>query len=457
MDTEQIEKFDLIPERIRENPKEFFENILGVYFWEKQDEIVDSIKKHRKTTVRSCNSAGKTFSIARIALWFLFAYPPAVVIDTAPTDRQVRNQFWREFRRAHNSSKYPLGGKLLKTQYNIDEDWFAIGFSTKDGEDGMEKFQGWHGEHILIIVDEASGVSSSVFQAIEGAMAGGAMVRLVFIGNPTRNTGEFADSFKDPAFNKIHISALNSPNVKAGKLLIPGLASLEWVEEMRKKYGEESDVYRVRVLGEFPRKEANTLIALDLVEKAIDAERELYGVEEYIGVDVARFGDDSSALVYRKGNFSKVLDKVQGQDTMEIAGLVKRRLKEYPNARARIDVIGVGGGVFDRLVEQSDVADRVEGVNVASDPSNKEDYINIRVEAWDEVRLWLRDAVMVPHEDWYQLAIPKVKIASSGKMQLESKEDMRKRGVKSPDIADALALTFARATEGGQPIIITAS
>ncbi len=282
------------------------------------------------------------------------------------------------------------------------------------------------------------------------------MVRLLYIGNPTRNSGDFADAFKDPSFNKIHISALDSPNVKAKEIVIPGLATWEWVQEMKAKYGEDSDVYRIRVLGEFPKQEADVLISVDLVESAIDADREFYGDNEFIGVDVARFGEDSTDLVYRRGNFAKVLDSVQGQDLMQVAGLVKRRLKEYPKAVAKIDIIGLGAGVFDRLKEQPDVQDRVEGVNVAGEPVNKEDYINIRVEAWDEARKWLRDAVLVPNESWYELCQPKVKITSAGKMQLESKEEMRKRGVKSPNTGDALALTFARSTEGAMPIILVA-
>ena len=282
------------------------------------------------------------------------------------------------------------------------------------------------------------------------------MVRLLYIGNPTRNSGDFADAFKDPSFNKIHISALDSPNVKAREIIVPGLATWEWVQEMKTKYGEDSDVYRIRVLGEFPKQEADVLISVDLVETAIDADREFYGEDEFIGVDVARFGEDSTDLVYRRGNFAKVLDTVQGLDLMQVAGVVKRRLKEYPKARAKIDIIGLGAGVFDRLKEQPDVQDRVEGVNVAGEPANKEDYINIRVEAWDEARKWLRDAVLVPSENWYELCQPKVKITSSGKMQLESKEEMRKRGVKSPNTGDALALTFARSTEGSMPIILVA-
>lgn len=456
MTQEELVKFLMVPETFRENPDEFFHNVLGVDFWSKQREIVLSVRDHRKTAVRSGNSLGKTFSIARIALWFMFAYPPAVVIDTAPTDRQVRNQFWREFRRAHAASKFLLGGKLLKMQYDIDEDWYAIGFSTKDGDEGMEKFQGWHGEHILVIVDEASGVSSSIFEAIQGALAGGKMVRLIYVGNPTKNTGDFADAFKDPTFNKIHISALDSPNVKAKDIIVPGLATWEWVEDMKRKYGETSDVYRVRVLGEFPKKTADVLIGVDLVESAIDAEREMYGEDEFIGVDVARFGDAWSSLVYRKGNFAKVLDKIQGQDTMQIAGITKRRLLEYPKARAKIDIVGIGAGVFDRLQEQPEVNERVEGVNGAAEPITKEDYINVRVESWDVCRQWLRDAVLVPHEDWYQLCQPKLKITSAGKMQLESKEEMRKRGIASPDVADALCNTFAKASEGGVPIMLMA-
>lgn len=456
MDETELQTYEELSKEIREHPEDFFTEVLGVHFWEKQNEIVESIRHHRKTAIRSSNSAGKTYSIARIALWFMFAFPPAVVINTAPTDRQVRNQYWREFRRAYKNAKQPLGGRLLKTQYNIDEDWFAMGFSTKDGEDGMEKFQGWHGENMLVIVDEASGVHPAIFEAIQGALAGGVMVRLVYIGNPTRNTGDFAEAFKDPTFNKIHISAFDSPNVKANKLIIPGLATREWVDDMRAKYGETSDVYRVRVGGEFPKHESDTLIPIDLVAGAIDADRELYGEDEYIGIDVARFGDAWSSFIYRKGNFAKVLEKVQGQDTMQIAGRGKRWLKEYPKARARIDIIGIGAGVFDRLREQDDVADRVEGVNTALPPIDRDDYVNVRIEAWDTTRLWLRDAVLVPHEDWYQLCQPKVKIVSSGKQQLESKEDMRKRGIASPDVADGLALTHAKVAEGGVPLFLTA-
>lgn len=441
-----------VHEKIRNDPDYFFEKWLGVNLWEKERELLQSVKTFRKTTVRSCHSSGKTFTVARIALWFLYGFPPAVVIDTAPTDRQVRNQFWREFRAAHQRALRPLGGELLKTQFNIDEDWYAFGFSTREtvGEGVADKFQGFHGKNILFIVDEASGVSPAIFEAIDGCLASGCVVRLIYVGNPTCNEGRFTEAFKDSSFNPIHISAFDIPNVKEKKVIIPGLATWEWVEEMKKKYGEDSDVYKIKVLGEFPSKSSDTVISVDLVEKAIDAEREIFGEEEILGVDPARYGDDSTAIIWRKGNRARVVEKIQGQDTMRIAGLIKNYLtKDFEKAKTHIDIIGLGVGIFDRLREQPEVADRVCGVNTAKDAQEKEDYKNLRAEGWHVAKEWLKTAILEKHEDWYQLAKPKYKILSSGQIQLESKEDMKKRGVSSPDVADALVLTLLPPTEGG--------
>lgn len=436
-------------DKIRNEPTWFYNDILGCTTWAKQDEITQSVRDNIRTTVRSANSCGKTFIAARIALWFLFAFQPSVVIDTAPTHRQVENQFWREFRRAHKGAKKKLGGRLLKTQFNIDENWFAIGFSTKTGEDGMEAFQGWHAENILVIVDEASGVHPRVFEAIQGALAGGKTVRILYIGNPTRVTGDFFESFKDPLFHKIHISAFDVPNVKEGKTVIVGLASLDWVNAMKSRYGEDSDVYLVRVKGEFPKKDSSVMIPIDLVEAAIGADREQQGKEEIIGLDPARYGDDRAAFVHRKGKKAKVLEVIEKSDTMVLAGKAKNYLKEYPEAILHIDIIGLGAGIFDRLQEQPDIAHRVFGVNSASSAIDDEEYVNLRAEGWANAKAWLRDGSLEPHEDWYQLAGPKYKIVSDGRIQLESKDDMKKRGVSSPDVGDAFVLTLQQPTEGG--------
>lgn len=442
----------------REKPEIFFEDILGFTPWHKQLEIAYSIRDHVKTSVRSGHSTGKTYSIARIALWFLFAFPNSIVINTAPTTRQVKYQFWRYFRQAHKNAKAALGGKLLQTEYKIDENWYALGFSTKpsDGQSASDYFQGFHGENILIIVDEASGVHEKVFEAIDGCIASGVTVRLVYIGNPTRTEGEFHRSFTDPDFNKIRIASTDTPNYKKGKIIVPGLATKDWVEGMARKYGIDSDVYRVRVSGEPPRKSSDTWISIDRIESSINSDRKKELAEEVIGVDVARFGTDSSALVYRNGNYSRVLEKIQGQDTMQIAGLVARYLRnDYPNAVAHIDVIGVGGGVLDRLLEQPDIADRCFGVNVACASTDPAEYRNLRSEGWGLVKDWLVHAILEDGEDWYQLAKPKYKIASGGQIQIESKQDMKKRGIPSPDVADALILTLLQPTEGGDYAVVS--
>ena len=432
----------------RDDPLSFHRRILGTEPWGKQEEISLSIRDHRNTAVRSCNGAGKTFHIAREGLRFLYAYAPAVVINTAPTWRQVENQYWRNFREAYLSARVPLGGQLYKTRLDIDENWFALGISTD--EHSVEKFQGWHAKNIMVIFDEASGVAPPIYEAATGAMAGGYTVRFVLIGNPTQNSGPFYDAFRDPTFNKIHISAFDVPNVKERRQVVPGLVTHEWVEEMRLKYGEDSDIFRVRIKGEFPLHASDTLISIDAIEQAFHADRELLNQHDHvIGLDVARFGEDSSAFVERKGNWARMLEQVYGNNTMELAGKAARYLRANKTARLFIDITGgLGAGVYDRLKEQPDIASRVYGVNVAGKPRDDVDHINIRIESWVNVRDWLRDANLEKHEGFYQLAHPKYKITSNGKMQLESKEDMKKRGVASPDVGDALALTLSRATEG---------
>lgn len=433
--------------RIQSDPAFFHDEVLGYQPWERQLEISHSIRDHRNTAIRSCNGAGKTFHIAHEGLRFMFAYYPAVVINTAPVWTQVENQYWRYFRDAYNKASYRLGGKLLKTQLNIDEKWFAMGLANDP--DRMEAFQGWHAENIMVIFDEASGISPKIYEAALGAMAGGHIVRFVLIGNPTQNSGPFYDAFKDPNYNKITISAYDVPNVKERRQVIPGLVTHDWVEELERKYGRDSDIFKVRVLGEFPKQASDTLISIDSIEHAINADRELQNQDdECIGLDVARFGDDDSAFVYRRGNTAKVLEVYNGNNLMETAGKAVRYLKEHPNARLFIDVVGVGAGVFDRLKEQPGIRSRVYGVNSAAKPRDEAEFLNIRIESWVNVREWLRDAVLEKHEGWYQLANPKYKLTSNGKMQLEGKEDMKKRGVASPDVADALALTLSRPTEG---------
>jgi phage terminase large subunit len=444
-DEKALDKFQ---DRIWNDPEFFHHEVLGYYPWEKQLEISYSIRDHRNTAVRSCNGAGKTHHIAREGLRFLYSFPNAVVLDTAPTWTQVENQFWRGFREAHNTALIPLGGTLLKTELSIGDGWFAKGIANNP--DNVASFQGWHAQHIMMIFDEASGISPKIYEAAIGAMSGGSVVRFVIIGNPNSNSGPFYDAFKDPTFNKIRISAFDIPNVKERRPVVPGLTDHHFVEEIAARYGVTSSAYKVRVLGEFPDQASDTLIGIDLIESAFNADRELHGQDDDVaGLDVARFGDDDSALVRRIGNKAKVEWIINGNNTMEIAGKAALYLRQNPKTKLYIDITGgLGAGPYDRLKEQPDIAGRVYGVNVAGSARNEAEHINIRIESWVNVRDWLRDAILEKHEGFYELAQPRYKITSSGKMQLEAKEDMKKRGVPSPNVGDALALTLSRATEG---------
>jgi hypothetical protein len=212
---------------------------------------------------------------------------------------------------------------------------------------------------------------------------------------------------------------------------------------MKSYYGEDSDVYRVRVLGEFPKADVDSLISVDEVYKAI--QREVTVVpqwEKKMGVDVARFGDDRTAILVRQ--MEKVIRKeiFFGLDTMQITGHVLRIAKEEvvrPD-NISVDVIGIGAGVVDRLREQGW---HVEGVNVGEQAADHEHYANARAELYVKVKEWLKTGSFPKDDDFYELANVKYKFNSKGQLQIESKDDMKKRGLASPDVADALMLTFA--------------
>lgn len=434
--TEEINQIKTTLRNYRKNPNRFFINILGVEPWEKQQEINNLIARYKRITVRSCHASGKTWDISRIVAWWLTCFSNSICITTAPTFRQVEQIIWRNIRTAHTNSKIPLGGELLKTRWDFAEDWFAVGLST----DEPEAFQGFHGKYIMIIVDEASGVDEKTYEAIEGILAGG-KAKLVLIGNPTRLVGSFAQAFKSKSYKKIHISGFDTPNVKENKIVIPGLMNPEYPKEMEEKYGKDSDIYRVKVLGEFPKEESDTVISLEDVEGAMKREAKPEGTK--IGAcDVARFGDDLTVLGVRQGNKVYNIKKLSKRTTMAVSGEIIAFLKDndIKPENFRVDVIGIGAGVVDRLHEQGyDVI----GVNVGLPPTDPETYANLRAEGYyDIIRKEIKNLDLPDDDDWLQLANIKYLYNSKGQLKIESKEDMKKRGLKSPDLADMLLLTY---------------
>jgi hypothetical protein len=292
----------------------------GERAWEKQREIMRAVAINPRVAVASANGMGKTFLAARLAAWFLCTYRPSIVVTTAPTDRQVSEVLWREIRAFAAKAKArgnAIGGKLLLTnKWEFGPDHFAIGFSTTDND--PSKFQGFHAPHILVIADEAAGISESIFEGITAVLKGG-HTRLLAIGNPTSPEGWFHDAFRSEGWWTSRISAFESPNVKEGKLVLPGLATLQDIEQARIDYGEGSPVFQARIEGRFPTQSEDAMISLDSLEQAGEREPPKQG-EVVVGADIARYGKDSTVFVARHGMNLFDSEEFNQIGTMEVAG-----------------------------------------------------------------------------------------------------------------------------------------
>ncbi|MBI1833360.1 MAG: hypothetical protein HYR90_00895 [Candidatus Andersenbacteria bacterium] len=426
---------------LKHSPEWFIEKILGNQLWQKQRLVARAVARRKRTTVRSCHGAGKTFAAANIGIWHLLAHPDSIVITTAPTFRQVEDVLWREMRQIWAKCSWAdmFGATMLTTRLELSEKWYATGIST----DEPDKLQGIHAPHVLVIVDEAAGVEEGIFEAIEGIISSEG-AKLLLIGNPTNLSGTFYNSFRDPAYAQVHISANDVPNVRSGANVIPGLISREWVQEMKKQWGEDNPIYQARVLGDFPEQGADTLIPLNKIEAAVDrkiAEDEK-GAITAIGADIARYGTDKTVFVARRGNTVVEIQKHSMKDTMETVGLLYAFMRKHDFPTTRIDEIGVGAGVLDRLREMKGV--RVEGINVGATARDTDQFRNKRAELYWKLReKFMDDQIAIPDDTelMSQLARIKYKFSSTG-VQMESKDEMRKRGLGSPDVADALTLCF---------------
>jgi len=457
--TEKINRQEArsLVERCQNDPLFFSKQVLGGEEpWSKQEEIMLSVRDHPRTVVPSGYSVGKTWVAARIGLWFLYSYPGSLVITTAPTWRQVETILWAEIRRLHQQSVKPLGGQVLQTQVKIADNWFALGLSTDD----PAYFQGFHSSHLLLIFDEAAGIDKSIWDVAEGQMAG-AFTRWLAIGNPIAPMGPFYDAAKSPAWNALPISCLDSPNVKAGKILYPKLVTSTWVEERQRGWGEQSPLYQTKVLGQFPTASEHGLIPFQWLraaqQRAVD-NGTVDHAEKRVGVDVARSGDDATVFLLREGPEVKEIEEHRNFDTMETVGRLILFVDKYkvPWGNVCVDVIGIGAGVVDRLKEQGL---RVKDINFAASARDPTKYANLRAECYWRLREALQPDATAPlaipakySKLLNELATVEWHATSMGKILIEPKEDIKERLGRSPDHADALALSFARPRRPGRVI-----
>jgi len=434
-------------------PVPFAQDVLKVKLWSKQEEVLSALVDNPRVAVKSGNGLGKGFCASVAILWFLYYHDPAIVLSTAPTFRQVRHVLWRQIRRLHRRASDVLGGKMLDTRWELAEDRYAMGLSADSGD----QFQGFHCDNMLIVVDEAEGVDDDIYEAIEAIMTA-ADPRLLLIGNPTTVSGAFRRAFYQERhlYHTITISALDSPNVLAGKVVIPGLTSGQWVEEHLETWGEDNPIYRARVLGEFPDQAEDTLIKLSDIETASRREPRA-GVPDageaattgstdapdvVLAVDVARFGSDRSVILRRRGDQVEEIRTFHKLDTMQLVGWVVSAIKDSQPAMVYVDEIGVGAGVVDRLREQGH---RVKGINVARRAQQEGIFANLRAQGYWQLReRFASGTISIPADNQLmgELAALRYSYDSQGRIILESKESMRQRGLPSPDKADALMLAY---------------
>ena len=430
-------------QRFQRRPLEFVREVLGAEPDPWQRRTLSALQKgHRRISIRSGHGVGKTTLLSWVLLWHILTRFPQKSVCTAPSSPQLFDALWSELRGWIGKLPHAWQALLDPTSDRVtlrarpDESFISARTSRAESPEAL---QGVHSTWVLLIVDEASGVPEAVFEAATGSMSTPGAIT-VLTGNPTRSTGFFFRTHHSEAdrWYTERVSSLDSPRVDR-----------EFVEEVAARYGRESNAFRVRVLGEFPSSQGDTLIGAELVEQAMERVLEFDPTAAEIwGVDAARFGTDSSVLVKRRDKMVPELPREwRGLDTMQLTGQVANEYNRTPaNVRPKIivvDSIGIGAGVEDRLRE---LEIPVIGVNVAETPSIEARFRRQRDELWQAAADWLTTRqVALPWDERLRddLCAPRYDFTSDGRLIVESKAQMRSRGLLSPDRADALCLTFA--------------
>lgn len=478
-------------EEWRADWNKFVRDVLKARLDNEQQDIISAVQYDKLVAVASGTARGKDFVSACAALCFMYLTPRfdeygklihnTKVAMTAPTGRQVINIMSPEIRRLFRNAQF-LPGRLvacdIRTNY---EEWFLTGF--KAGDDNTEAWSGFHATNTMFVVTEASGISQTTFNAIEGNLQGNSRLLIVF--NPNVTTGYAADAMKSERFKKFRLSSLNAENVLAKKVIIPGQVDYDWVKDkvdnwcvkVREEDFDEgegdfvwengmyrpNDLFRVKVLGMFPKVSEDCLIPYEWIEIAnkrwlqMNEEQPYHpsrGTQTLLGVDVAGMGRDASVFCRRNENYVSYFDAYNSggkADHMNIAGKIANVLNDK-NARAFIDTIGEGAGVFSRLQElgyHNAISTKFsEGTRDLHDITGQYTFANMRAYCFWAVRDWLNpknkfNPALPPNDRFTEEATSiKWSFQSNGSIIIEPKEKIKERLKRSTDNFDALANTF---------------
>ena len=389
----------------------------------------------RKISIRSGHGSGKTAMLSWIVLWWGIFHSDAKIPMTAPTGHQLYDLLMPEIRKWRECLPDMLKREVeIKTEkIDFANGSFAVPRTAR--KDQPEALQGFHAENLAFIIDEASGIPQEIFEVAEGALTGENSL-VIMAANPTRTEGYFYDSHHKNRWQWrcFQFNVEESENV-----------SKKWIEEKRRQYGEDSDVYRVRVKGEFPKQSSNAVFSLQEVEDATN--REVYDDSggEVWALDVADYGDDKSVLAKRTGKYFHEVTARSGLNLPDLAGWL---IYEYNNAGRKpsvifVDAIGIGSSLPAVCFEKG--LDIVVGVKASNQATDSKKYHNKRAEWYYTLKEILQDG-RIPDDDELigELMAQKYKISSTGKLQLVEKDEIKKELGRSPDKSDAMALTCER-------------
>lgn len=467
------------------NPVYHTELAQGVELENYQINILRTLSRFPRVVVSSAHNLGKTFVASKAVLWHCSAFPGSKTITTAPTFRQVELLLWSEIRAGFHKSKYPLGGEMLTTRWKIQDDWFAVGVSSRKeaGSDGHGSgFQGVHAPYVFLVFDEAQGISPDIWKQAEGMMTS-ANVKMLAIGNPLQRNTPFHQATQDPFWKHVKLTCFDSPNLRENgfkdkftfidflneldemssderlhkienlKIVKPHLLTAQWCIQMCFKHGLDHPLVKGKVLGEFPDDSENALIPLDLIETSQNLTFEDDESASFIGVDVARMGSDKTVIIEISKKGIRSIKRLVKKDNAEVAGVLSQMICTSGKVKTvAIDSTGLGSGVLD-ILQQNRKLGQIPDCKIVevhfgaacTNDADKRHYANLKSKMFHDLKEALVDGFVLNQDSVWQeqLADIRYKPDSKGRIMLESKDDYKSRtGKNSPDEADALALAM---------------
>ena len=489
-----------------QDPVTWARDVLGIDPWSKQRDILMSVQENIRTAVRSCHGSGKSYIASIIAAWWVSTRPlgEAIVVTTAPTYHQVHSILWEDIRKHHinaaqrykdGKSPMELPGYITQSDQWKTDDGMLIGFGRKPADNNDHGFQGIHRRYVLVIIDESCGIKKNLFTAVE-AITTTENSRILSIGNPDDPATEFFEFFKNklnedgtPIWQKIDVSSFDSPNftrnheghydgcdnpecLERGYAIrwdrdknidpntLPLLPNSTWVNARRIDWGEDSPLWASKVLGRFPDTTTNTLFSISTIYEGHNLEvQPLRESKIVLGVDVARFGADYSTVYLAEQGIVKGSQSKQGTQVRLIDSWAQADADESVNRihqlalsngvhEVRIDGEGMGGPMVDRLTKLADTTYRVVSMRGNAASPDRFRWLNARAWWYAEAEARMRNGEIDidPKDEKLQNELLAHRYHFKNQfssLQIESKDEMDRRGIKSPDFSDAFCYAIA--------------